>query len=138
MNRNYHWENPVRTGTDDDAPTLEARTHEPTPAAVAAFERWREQRQAAQSRMPDAQARRRGGKYIIANLVRRSAELNRMKLPSEARLRELHAEHLAGATVAELARPLGLSHQRLAAEWRSLGLEVTQFGRARQGEEVHK
>lgn len=138
MNHNYHWENPVRTGTDDDAPTLEARTHPPTPAAVAAFERWREQRQAAKSRTTDDDERRRGGKYIVANLVRRSAELNRMKLPSEARLRELHAEHLAGATVAELARPLGLSHQRLAAEWRSLGLEVTQFGRARQGEEAHR
>lgn len=135
MNHNYHWENPVRTGTDDNAPTLEARTHEPTPAAVAAFERWREQR-AVQPRPADRDALRRGGKYIIANLVRRSAELNRMRLPTEARLRELHAEHLAGATVAELARPLGLSHQRLATEWRSLGLEVVQFGLARRGHEA--
>lgn len=126
---NYHWENPVRTGTDENGPTPAARTHEPTPAAVAEFQRWREQRQAAKSRPADADARQRGGKYIVGNLIRRYAELNRMKLPNEERLRELHQEHLAGATVAELAKPLGLSHQRLAAEWRNLGLEVTQIGR---------
>lgn len=131
---NYHWENPVRTGTDDDTLTLDERTHAPAPAAVEAFERWRRERQTALSRPADADARRRGGKYIVANLIRRRAELNRTKLPSEARLRELHREHLAGATVAELAKPLGLSHQRLAAEWRHLGLEVVQLGRARQGQ----
>ena len=34
MTKPYHWENPVRTGQDDDAPTLDARTHTPDPAAV--------------------------------------------------------------------------------------------------------
>ena len=131
---NYRWENPVRTGMDEDGPTVDERTHAPDPAAVEAFERWRRERQVAKSRPADADARRRGGKYIVANLMRRAAELERMKLPDEARLRELHREHLAGATVAELAKPLGLSHQRLAAEWRNLGLEVAQFGRARRGQ----
>lgn len=132
---NYHWENPVRTGSDEDAPTLAERTHAPDPAAVERLKRLMAEQRAAHPR-PTAEEQRRGGRFIIANLMRRRAELDRMRLPGEARLRELHAEHLAGATVAELARPLGLSHQRLAAEWRSLGLEVVQFGRARQGHEA--
>ena len=69
MTTPYHWENPVRTGSDEQAP-LDGRTHTPDPQAV---ERLR-QLMAAQG-----QAAGHGRRARLATLHHRLAERNQRR-----------------------------------------------------------
>lgn len=70
MTTPYHWENPVRTGSDEDALPLDGRTHTPDPAAVEHLK----QLMAAQG-----QAARHGRHDRLATLHRRLTERNQRR-----------------------------------------------------------
>jgi hypothetical protein len=70
MNTPYHWENPVRTGIEKDAASLDARTHVPAPAAVERLKQF----MAAQG-----QAAGTGRRARLAMVHRRLKERNRRR-----------------------------------------------------------
>lgn len=135
---------PLRTGGAPDYPG--GRIHTPDPAAVErlkrlmAEDRERRAEQALQSGAAGS-APRRGDKYIVANLIRRSAELSLARLPGEEQLRKLNERHVAGEPAAKLAKEIGISGARLCAVWRKMGLWVApagQHGRANMGGQGHE
>ena len=147
---NYHWGNPVRTGAGD-ASTLAERTHVPDPAAVARLkalmEEERQRREAEQTERvaqrkdtaarimaaskrhktpPDAAAEPVAPEPVPAGPATTARPVEpRYKLDDDA-IRALHARHLAGEAVMNLAVEAEVGRATLTKGFQRLGLRIAR------------